>query len=149
MGFLKKGKETEEQFAKLFNNYEKSSKEQDINEHWDLEIKHKIDVKGLKKINRKDNSPNENFHWIEIKNVHGNKGWLYGEADLFAFELNEFWVIVPKEALQERIATKTVKEYYDTPTLNGLYQRRGRNDVITIISSYDLCSICISMVEKK
>lgn len=148
MSFFKKGKDTEEQFSKLFNNFRKSTKNQDINEHWDLEIRHKVDVKGLKKVKRSDNSPNENFHWIEIKNVHGNKGWLYGEADLFAFELKDFWVIVKKEDLQERIAKKTVKTYFDEPTIYGLYQRKNRKDVMTIIPSYDLCFIATSMVEK-
>lgn len=149
MGFLKNGKNTEEQFAKLFSNYKKSTTQQDINEHWDLEISHKVDVKGLKKVKRGDTTTNENFHWVEIKNVHGNKGWLYGKADFFAFELNDFWVIVPKEELQQRIAMKTVKTYYDEPTKYGLYQRSGRKDVITIIPSYDLCSISVAMIEKK
>lgn len=148
MGFLKNGKKTETEFAKLFKNYNQSSKEQDINEHWDLEITHKIDVKGLKKVRRSDDSVNENFHYVEIKNVNGKPGWLYGEADFFAFELNNFWVIVPKETLQDRIAKNTVKTYYDEPTVYGLYQRSGRKDVMTIVPSYDLCSICVAMIEK-
>lgn len=149
MGFLKRGKKTEEEFAKLFKNHTKSSESQDINEHWDLEIKHKIDVKGLKKVKRSDASVNENFHWVEIKNVHGNNGWLYGDADFFAFELHNFWIIVSKEDLQDRIAKKTVKTYYDQPTVYGLYQRKGRKDVMTIVPSFDLCSIATAMVEKE
>jgi len=148
MSFLKRGKKTEEEFAKLFKNYRKSNKSQDINEHWDLEISHKIDVKGLKKVKRSDSDVNEHFHWVEIKNVHGNKGWLYGDADYFAFELQNFWVIVYQEDLQNRIANKTTKKYYDKPTVYALYQRRGRRDVMTILPSYDLCSIATAIVEK-
>lgn len=149
MGFLKKGKETEAEFAKLFKNYKASSDSQDIKEHWDLEITHKIDVKGLKKVKRSDDSVNENFHWIEIKNVLGKPGWLYGQADFFAFELCNFWVIVPKETLQNRISSKTVKTYFEEPTVYGLYQRAGRKDVMTIIPSYDLCSLSVAMIEKE
>jgi len=149
MSFLKRGKKTEEEFAKLFKSHKRSSKSQDINEHWDLEISHKIDVKGLKKVRRADSDVNEHFHWVEIKNVHGNSGWLYGEADYFAFELQSFWVIVSKEDLQNRIAKKTIKTYYDSPTVYGLYQRKGRKDVMTIVPSYDLCSIATAMVEKE
>jgi hypothetical protein len=148
VSFLKRGKKTEEEFARLFKDFRRSSASEDMNEHWDIEVKHKIDVKGLKKVRRGDQDVNEHFHWIEIHNVHGKHGWLYGEADFFAFELKDFWVIVPKEDLQKRIAEKTTKLYYDVPTVYGLYQRRNRRDVMTIIPSYDLCSISIAMIEK-
>lgn len=148
MSFLKKGKDTEEMFANLFSNYRKSTKQQDINEHWDLEIPIKVDIKGMKKVKRSDSEPNQNYHWVEVKNVHGNLGWLYGLADFFAFELEDFWVIVSKENLQKMIAEKVTKTYYDEPTIYGLYQRKGRSDVLTIVPSYDLCAISTAMIQK-
>ena len=51
---------------------------------------------------------------IELKNVHGNIGWLYGEANYFAFETVDYWIIVEKLLLQELIADKC-KEKIKTP----------------------------------
>ena len=31
----------------------------------------------------------ENIHFVEFKNVLGKKGWLYGDADGFAFEFGQ------------------------------------------------------------
>jgi hypothetical protein len=66
----------------------------------------KYDVKGLKKIKRYDKTTNESIHWVEIMNVRGNLGWLYGKADRFAFELNDYYMIIDKEKLQELIKEK-------------------------------------------
>ena len=124
--FLRNGFETEAEFCKLFENAVKSNKYQDINEHWDLMINYKIDVKGLRKIKRSDTEVNENIHWVEIKNVNGKLGWLYGEADYFAFETIDYWIIIDKFKLQKLITDKTNKIYHKTPTLYSLYRRDGR-----------------------
>lgn len=137
------GKEAEKAFAEFFDVFKFASPEHDINGHWDVEIdvgtKIKVDVKSLKKENRYDAFTNENFHWIEIKNVMGKKGWLYGEADMFAFELEDYWVMVEKKALQDFIANKckgkkigTIKSVYD------LYRRKDRKDVVVKIKTIDL-----------
>lgn len=149
MGFLKSGKETEKKFSQILK--EKcsfSNEQQDIHEHWDLKIVSKVDVKGLKKVRRSDSQPNENIHWIEIKNVRGDLGWLYGDADYFAFELIDYWIVVSKEDLQNLIKEKVNKVYYDKPTLYSLYSRKGRKDVITLVKSYDLCYISSNIIKK-
>ena len=117
MDFLAKGKEKENEFVKDYKlkhegiTSKTSTKSEDINKHFDLTIdSKKYDVKGLKKINRVDTTPNEQYHWIELKNVNGEYGWLYGEADYFAFELNEYWLIVDKLKLQQLIASKVNKK---------------------------------------
>jgi hypothetical protein len=96
--FLKKGKEKEDQFSRLFSNAIEASESDDINKHVDLLINVGVDVKGLKKINRSDQETNENYHWIEIRGVK-DKGWLYGEADFFAFEIKDYWIVVDKHSL--------------------------------------------------
>lgn len=146
--FLIEGKSKELSFAELFNNYSLSNKSQDIIEHWDVSFgKIKIDVKGLKKINRYDISTNENFHWIEIKGITGHLGWLYGEADYFAFETNKYWIIVCKHELQNFIKINTIKEYRNKEPYY-LYTREGRKDIMTLITSLDLCSISSAIINK-
>lgn len=147
--FLKEGKEKEVMFADLFSSYSLSNKSTDIIEHYDLTIGNtRIDVKGLKKVNRWDNEVNENIHWIEIKGITGHLGWLYGEADYFAFETFDYWILVSKIKLQELIKTRTIKKWVKEKELYKLYQRPNKQDVITLVKTIDLCSIAESIINK-
>jgi hypothetical protein len=147
--FLKEGKEKEVMFADLFSSYSLSDKKTDIIEHYDLTIGNtRIDVKGLKKVNRWDNEVNENIHWVEIKGITGHLGWLYGEADYFAFETFDYWILVSKIKLQELIKTRTIKEWVKEKELYKLYQRPNKQDVITLVKTIDICSIAESIINK-
>jgi hypothetical protein len=147
--FLKAGKVKEAEFAKLFNNVTASSKEQDMKEHWDLQVGFKVDVKGLKKVRRSDSEVNENIHWLEIRNVNGANGWLYSEeTDLFAFETHNYWIVVEKAALQALVKERVQKVLVESPELYKLYRRKGRKDLMTLVSSMDLCYICATMLKK-
>ena len=148
--YLEEGKNKEIKFAELFNLYDLSNKLQDLYEHWDVKINgKKFDIKGLKKTKRSDSDTNENIHWIEIKGITGKLGWLYGDADYFAFETLDYWIIVDKTKLQDYIKTNTIKEYTEYPTINKLYQRKNRLDILTIIKTLDLCYISDSILKKK
>lgn len=147
--FLKEGKEKEVMFANLFSSYSLSDKTTDIIKHYDVTIGSiRIDVKGLKKVNRWDNDVNENIHWIEIKGITGHLGWLYGEADYFAFETFDYWVLVSKLRLQELIKTRTIKEWVKEKELYKLYQRPNKKDVITLVKTIDLCAISEAVINK-
>lgn len=150
------GQKVEERFAKLFKNPTFSSKEEDIHDHWDVKIPYKgqtlkVDVKGIKKINRKDSATNEFFHYIELRNVHGNVGWLYGKADLFAFETEDYWVMVKKEDLQIYVANTVTKEKVEKAkdSLYKFYQRKGWKDLITMVKTIDLMYLADSIILKE
>lgn len=148
----KKFQAVERKFAgalDMFNKVSFASRDEDIFDHWDVKIDIKIDVKAMKKINREDSEPNENIHYVEIKNVHGNKGWLYGEADYFAFEMKDYYVMVSKIKLQAMIADKCKEKMKCArPTLYQLYSREGRNDMMTLVKTVDLIFISDKMIEK-
>lgn len=149
--FLEKGRKKEAEFCELFPDKEiiKATDEQDMKEHWDVQINGiKIDIKGLKKTNRSDADVNENIHWLEIKNVIGNNGWCYGNADFFAFEIKDYWILVDKTRLQNFIKENINKDKTDKPTLYYLYRRKDRQDFITLVTSYDLCYIAKKLVKK-
>lgn len=150
--FLIKGRKVEDVFAELINADFRSTKEQDIYEHWDVgKGNYKFDVKGLKKIARADNEVNENFHWVEIKNVLGRGGWCFsGKADFIVFETYDYFVCVKKERLQELIKEKVVKNYVNEPyqALYGLYQRKNRKDVLTLVKTLDLMAISSKILKK-
>jgi hypothetical protein len=144
------GKLKEEEFAKLFTGVKLSTEDQDKYEHWDLSIEAKIDVKSIKKQSREDIFYDENFHWVELKNVHGKLSWLYGDADFFAFETIDYWIIVSKNTLQKFIEEKCrgknigkIKDPYE------LYQRENRKDVIVKVKTIDLIYLSTKLIKKK
>ena len=106
------GKLTEKECAKLCKKVVEANEDQDKKEHWDIEgeideERLKIDVKSMKRQNMYDPLPDERFHWVEFQNVRGDIGWLYGKADAFAFEIEDYFILVRKSALQKFMETKT------------------------------------------
>lgn len=119
----------------------KSSKDEDIYEHWDFKVNNSlVDVKGLKKISRSDNDFNHDETWIEFQNVRGNKGWIKGKADFIAFERMDYFLITRRIDLLEWCRSK-IKDLYlvsqPNQALYRLYQRKGRKDIISIIKIKD------------
>jgi hypothetical protein len=134
-----------------FNSAEiiESTPEQDMNERWDVQVNLKFDAKGLKKIRRNDTKTDENFHYIELKNVNGKNGWLYGEATHFSFETDDYWIIIEKNKLQDFIKQKCKNKIKCTvPTLYQLYTRRNRKDVIVLVKTIDLMVIADFVINK-
>lgn len=154
---FKQGTKIEHQFAKLMisNGFliKKSTENQDMKDHYDLiltkdNIEYLVDVKAMKRLRRSDTFPNENIHYVELKNVLGQLGWLYGKATHIAFELNDYFVMVDISDLQALIARKVKKVLVSQPTLYELYQREGRNDVITLVKTIDLMAIAYKVFHK-
>lgn len=146
--FLKNGKLVEKAFADLFNDPKFSTPTEDQLEHWDIKFETKIDVKGLKKITRSNDETNEHIHWLEIKGITSKPGWCYGDANFFVFELKSYWIVVSKEDIQKFIKDNVIKEFTEKPNLYKLYRRQGRLDVLTMVTSYDLCYISSTIIKK-
>jgi hypothetical protein len=135
------GKQGEESFVlaceALGYRCRKSSRQEDIELHIDYWVTRpqgetSVDVKGQKQ--------NEQV-WVELKNVRGHAGWLYGHAGYIAFEMASLggFVMVSRSQLAELIEM-TVEEVFvrkDDAYLK-LYQRDDRLDVITRIELSDL-----------
>lgn len=142
------GMRAEQSFLNLFPDAITTDRLQDIR-HVDFEIRAKIDVKGLKGRNKQEKD--ESIHWVEIKNVQGRKGWLYGEADYFAFETNSYMILVSKTKLQEFIEkylTEEVQEKPKNPEFYVPYTRKGRKDQIILVSTLDLCYLSDGILKK-
>jgi hypothetical protein len=142
------GKLSELEFSKLFDSVNFADKFSDIYEHWDIKIETKIDVKSIKKESREDLSYNENFHWVEIQNVNGEHGWLYGKADYFAFETEDYWLIVEKEKLQNFIEMKCDKTIGKTKDPYCFFSRKNRKDIIVKVKTLDLSYISDKILSK-
>ena len=105
-----------------------------------------FDVKGMKKPKRNYNYVQDKTTWVEIKNIHGNEGWLYGKQDYISFEMFDKWVIVRRnnfcKKCEESITDKNI--YHECPSeCFKLYQRDGRKDVIMMVPmSFVLKNAC-------
>lgn len=151
MGYVTKYKKVEDRFKQDVFSYFKdkcriteATEYEDIHGHWDLEVTEssvflgKVDVKALKKRRRSDPSVDDSIHWVELQNVNGDTGWLFGLADNIAFETLTEWLIVSRSSLIDSIKSSIYKEFVDTPEIYKMYRRRGRKDVIVLVPTKDL-----------
>lgn len=84
-----------------------------------------VDVKGL---NTAD------CIWVELRNVNGKTGWLYGGADYIAFDMIDMkgFAVVRREELKNRVSHVTKCDFVSKhEAKHRLYSREGRSDVIT------------------
>ena len=152
--FFSQGKKVEYIFTELlevFGKTREATKEEDIHEHWDVSLETLFDVKGLRKIRRNDEDYNENIQWIELRNVHGKKGWIHGKAHIIAFETIDYWILVERKRLLRFLDTK-IKDKQTLHTeamLYSLYRRSGREDVLTMIKTIDLCALSFAILDKQ
>ncbi len=122
----------------FFNGFVRKTDIDEELDHIDYEcrVKFNVDVKSVK---------DSETIWIELKNVGGYEGWLYGKSTHFAFERENYYILVKKEDLIELVERLTEKTMVDSPKdcLYKLYSRTkfGRKDLLTKIKPTDLKSI--------
>jgi hypothetical protein len=109
----------------------------------------KFDVKAMKKWKRSDAEPTDRIHYVELRNVRGELGWLYGEADYIVFETRRYWIVVKRRTLMpfiEGLAENSEQSL--EPTVYRLYQRTGRKDLMIVVPTVDLLAISESTIKK-
>lgn len=157
--FYQKGLAKENEFAELLITNEggttrHASRKDDIYGHIDIiwtinNHDYFFDVKSLKKTNRTDNKVNDNVHWIELQNVLGNIGWLYGKAHYIAFETLQDWLVVRRvdiiSMLELKVINNTISKSKDFYTY---YQRDDRQDIIVKVPTDDLRKIARKVFKK-
>jgi len=127
----------------------KGTKYEDVNDHIDFwwttpkNILIGIDAKGLHKNKRGDKSYSDN-HWIEVKNVQGYNGWIYGKADYISFRTQHDILFVKPQKLIDtynfHVASCQVQHSLPYDCFVP-YQRNGRKDLIFKVSNNYLKSI--------
>jgi hypothetical protein len=111
----------------------------------------KYEIKARKKLQRADKETTDEFIWIELVNVIGNVGWLFGSADKLAFEQENEFIVVDRERLADFVK-KTCKPFEivarATDALYKGYRRKGRQDHLTIILTSDIRAIADEIISK-
>ena len=117
----------------------KGTRKDDMHLHVDYWLAHSgnskwgVDVKG-------NNLPDE--IWCEFKNVAGNPGWMYGGAEIIAFDMPEEggFSVVQREELRD-YCEMTVEDVFVSSKREAYkkkYTRKDRADVITKLNLLDI-----------
>lgn len=147
---LERGEKAEELFAKIARKsgwqVSPSSKDENIDEHWDFQItkgeEHfKVEVKSAKRIDRRDANAQIDYTWVELQNVRGKVGWLFGKADLIAFEKESIFIFIKRLdllALVNKKVNLVAKVRDPKEALYKIYRRDGRKDKLTLLPLRDI-----------
>ena len=124
-----------------------SSKDENIDEHWDYRIAKdkedfKVEVKSAKRIHRNDSGTQFEYTWVEIHGVRPkDTGWLFGKADLIAFEKESSFIFVKRLDLLAVVNKKVnlVAKVRDSKdALYKIYTRDQRKDKLTLLPTSDI-----------
>lgn len=143
-------------------------------DHWDYKLcvdascdsakALKYEVKGVRKLEMRDQAPQDKLFPVEFLSVDGHPGWVFGKANFIAFEtLGEEWIVVKptdlaamavnkiKEAAAKRgIVVNNVDEILSNPSLRvnrspealyKIYGRAGRGDALTWVRREDILAL--------
>ena len=134
-----------------------SSKDENIDEHWDFHIikgveNFKVEVKSAKRIYRNDSGIQFEYTWVEIHGVRPkDTGWLFGKADLIAFEKESSFIFVKRLDLLAVVNKKVnlvAKVRDPKDALYKIYTREGRKDKLTLLRTSDIEEIKFMEWEK-
>jgi len=155
---IEEGLQGEKRFKTIIESFDLTAREssfkENVHDHIDFFIKGKtetligfnfsVDVKARKRKSRDSDEYDDEYTWIEFKNVQGKRGWLYGKADKIAFEVDEGFLMVDREELvrwcdKKVDFKKSVRSAY--AAIYKVYTRKGREDLISRIKTEDIRSL--------
>lgn len=125
----------------------KSSKEDDIHKHIDFYLGNgwKVDVKTHKRVNNSDKDVSNEYVWVELMNVRGNKGWIDGEATHIGFSLTTHYILVDRVKLRALVKSKIKSNrwtYKDSkPEPYKIYRRKGLEDKVVLVPIEDILRV--------
>ena len=148
---LELGQKAEQAFARLAMQrgwkVEPASEAANMDDHYDYVISKgdqtlKVEVKGKKRVSRSDTGTQDELIWVELHGVREkDPGWLFGKADLIAFELSDSFRIVKRVDLVKVInglLDFNARVNKPEEALYKQYSRPGRHDSLTMIKAEDL-----------
>lgn len=113
----------------------RSTKEQDMIDHFDRVIykdcigPKRVEIKGLKRITFQDKFQDK-YTWIELHGINEkDQGWLYGRADIIAFERTNHFLLVDRHELINlinNIVNFNVRVENPEDALYKVYNRKER-----------------------
>lgn len=146
------GKNAELKFMEMMENekiqFRPSNKFENCHLHFDFIIEYpknkylKIEVKAMK-AKQRGMKPNQKVIYIELKNVNGKNGWIFGKSDYIAFEQKETFLFVSRLEIIALIKKlkNDLPESSQSGQIHTLYTRKNRNDLVAVLHVNDLVEI--------
>ena len=109
-----------------------------------------IDVKGLKKSKRHDKEYDDTINWLELRNVYGKPGWVYGKSEYVAFRTKKDILFVKTVKLRdfaEKMTEGKEVVHYNPRDFYVPYQRSHRSDLIIKVPTIDLMELMDFSIE--
>ena len=125
-----KAKIDEAEFAKRLEDPVMATYQQNTREHWDVQGTlegqvSKFEVKGLKRLKRKDPEPQDDLACVEYVGITGHPGWVQGKSDYIAFKRIKYpWLLANRKQLWEMLEAK-LKERNYSPSLKPWYEKEA------------------------
>lgn len=123
--------------------------------HYDYVVRHpdleyvRIEVKSIKS-RRRGLPPDPRVIFIELKDIHGNAGWLYGRADFIAFQQLDGFMMIPRTKLV-KLAETYLQEFrivYQSGLHHTLYSRPNRQDLMMVLDVADVEHLAVPFWRK-
>lgn len=139
---------------------ERATRDQDMYDHIDFFVNDiSYDIKSIKKRCAKDEDVDEGIIWVELRNVRGDKGWLYGKCKRIAFELRNSFAVVERTELQQLVDSLLIDKFKHPPEAYHKYgrkfnpeerERRGFDckDITTFLYLDDVREIVLEYIPK-
>jgi hypothetical protein len=127
-----------------------ATQRENIDEHWDFliekeDLAFKVEVKSRKRVKRNDDGIQSELTWVELHGVRPkDAGWLFGRADLIAFEKQNSFILVKKMDLLAIVNKKVnlvAKVSEPADAVYKVYRRPGRKDKLTLLPMDDIEAI--------
>ena len=103
------------------------------------------EISGLDVLKNLKSEKSTKWVWVEVKNMDGQPGWLYGDANFIVFELSDSFLFVERKSLINHIHSNID---FSLPLVQNtweakykLYQRKGKLDQIAQVKVSSLLSL--------
>lgn len=116
-----------------------ATKFENVKKHYDFVVKMdksfiRVEVKSMK-ARQRGQQPDASVIYLELFNIDGGPGWIYGEADYIAFENSKGFMLYPRMELIKIVDYWKDKLPYVTKSGIDftLYGRQNRKDLVLVL----------------
>lgn len=99
----------------------------------------RVEVKSTK-ARRRGDTPDPSVVFLEIQNIDGGPGWIYGKCDYVAFEHPKGFILFPNQEIVSYV--ERYSQTFPFVTQSGidftLYGRRQRKDIVMVVPFAEL-----------
>lgn len=109
-----------------------------------------VDIKSIRGVGS-GRDKNE-YTWIELQNVNGRHGWIYGKQDLVVFERVDHWLLVDRQSLARWVDLVVdrgrIVDRYGDPVY-AVYSKDTDRSLTTLIRYADMPATVLRLTWKK